>query len=488
MKNLSFIWIAAIIMSVPKVSFSFCGFYVAKADAKLFNETSQVIVVRDDNKSTITMSNDYQGDVKEFAMVVPVPVVLKENDIKIADRYIFDMLDAYTGPRLVEYFDENPCYERHHYWKKSEAMPSSSVNMDMSMSEKESIKLGVTIEAKYTVGEYDILILSAEQSDGLKIWLKKNGYQIPDQAEEVLDPYIKNNMKFFVAKVNMKEKASAGLDYLRPIQISFESNKFMLPIRLGMANANGAQDMMVYAFTKSGRVEVNNYRTVEIPSNKEIPTFIKDDFGRFYYDLFEKAYERNHKKAVFLEYSWDLSSSNFVKCDPCAVDPPTYTQLKDAGVFWVEKAYSRGWGDADYKGEVFITRLHIKYDRKNFPQDLIFQTTPNQASYQGRYILNHPVEGNLNCKESVNYYKKVLNRREKELENLAMLTGRDINQYDYYIKTYEKKWKRAVEEHGINKGEIFDTDIFKKTYPYSLWLIIFIVGLSLLRKVEKLRS
>jgi hypothetical protein len=31
--------------------------------------------------------------------------------------------------------------------------------------------LGVTIEEKFTVGEYDILILSAKESNGLATWL-----------------------------------------------------------------------------------------------------------------------------------------------------------------------------------------------------------------------------------------------------------------------------------------------------------------------------
>ena len=64
----------------------------------------------------------------------------------------------------------------------------------------------VKIEAKYIVGEYDILILSAKESRGLKTWLNENGYKIPANAEEVLDPYIKSNLKFFVVKVNEEEK------------------------------------------------------------------------------------------------------------------------------------------------------------------------------------------------------------------------------------------------------------------------------------------
>ncbi|MFY7862048.1 MAG: DUF2330 domain-containing protein [Chitinophagales bacterium] len=89
--------------------FAFCGFYVAKAVTKLFNKSSQVILTRDGETSTVTMSSDFEGDVKDFAMVIPVPVVLKQEDIKISERNVFDFLDAYSAPRLAEYHDENPC-------------------------------------------------------------------------------------------------------------------------------------------------------------------------------------------------------------------------------------------------------------------------------------------------------------------------------------------------------------------------------------------
>src|SRR5438034_885746 len=127
----------------------FCGFYVAKADTKLFNRASQVVLVRD-------------------------------------------------GDRTV-----------------------------------------MTIEAQYSVGEYDISILSAQESSGLETWLRENGYRIPTGASNVLASYLKQNMRFFVARVNLTKQATLGFTYLRPLQVAYESPKFMLPIRLGMVNANG---------------------------------------------------------------------------------------------------------------------------------------------------------------------------------------------------------------------------------------------------------
>ena len=97
-----------VVWSAPTV-FGFCGFYVAKADTKLFNKASQVVLVRDGDRTVMTMANDFKGDLKEFAVVIPVPTFLQREQIHVGDKALVDHLDAYSAPRLVEYFDENPC-------------------------------------------------------------------------------------------------------------------------------------------------------------------------------------------------------------------------------------------------------------------------------------------------------------------------------------------------------------------------------------------
>src|SRR5260370_33554531 len=130
---------------------------------------------------------------------------------------------------------------------------------------------GVTSEVEYTIGEYDILILSAQQSAGLETWLRENGYRIPAGASAVLSSYLKQNMRFFVAKVNLAEQAKLGFSYLRPLQVAYESPKFMLPIRLGMVNANGSQELFVYALTRKGRIEAPHYPTTRLPADVDPP-------------------------------------------------------------------------------------------------------------------------------------------------------------------------------------------------------------------------
>src|SRR3989441_583340 len=196
--------IALCLLASAPLTYAFCGFYVAKADTSLFNKASQVVLVRHEDKTVLTMANDYQGSPKEFA----------------------------------------------------------------------------------------ILILSAEQSEGLETWLTQNGYRVPKGAASVLGSYIKQNMRFFVAKVNLQEKARLGYTYLRPIQVAYESPKFMLPIRLGMVNAEGPQEMFVFTLTRGGRVESTNYRTVRVPTDVDIPEFVRPGFTTFYRTVFDKRYDR----------------------------------------------------------------------------------------------------------------------------------------------------------------------------------------------------
>ncbi|MEL7489940.1 MAG: DUF2330 domain-containing protein [Pseudomonadota bacterium] len=397
---------------------AFCGFYVAKADTKLFNKASKVVIMRDDDRTVITMANDYQGELKEFAMVIPVPVVLEEEQIHVTDNAIIDHLDAYSAPRLVEYFDEDPC-TRYEYDQVTVTARRLGAPEAAAAQEK---SLGVTIEAEYTVGEYDIQILSAGQSDGLAIWLKENGYKLPEGAERTLDSYIKQNTKFFVAKVNLEEQAQTGLKYLRPLQIAFESPKFMLPIRLGTVNADGKQELFAFTLTRKGRVETTNYRTVKLPSNMDVPLYVKDEFGDFYKSMFQTAAKKENGRAVFLEYAWDMNW-----CDPCAADPLSDDELRELGVYWVGDGAQNRRGGKSAARDVFVTRLHVSYDAETFPEDLMFKETNDRSNFQGRYVLRHPYKGDAQCKAADDYRAGLPKRFESEAQTLARLTNWDID-------------------------------------------------------------
>lgn len=436
--------LALALLAGGRSAHAFCGFYVAKADTKLYNQASQVVLVRSDDRTVMTMANDFKGDPKEFAVVIPVPTFIEKGQIHIADRALLDHLDAYSAPRLVEYFDSNPC-ERIVFDKMMMAAPGYSAAPAAGRAERAK-SLGVTIEASYTVGEYDIVILSARQSGGLETWLRENGYRVPPGAARSLGAYIKQGMRFFVAKVNLEEQSKNGFSYLRPIQVAYQSPKFMLPIRLGMANAAGPQELFVYALTRKGRVETTNYRTVRLPSGQDVPLFVKNEFAGFYRAMFGRQVRKEDMRTVFLEYAWDMSW-----CDPCAAEPLSQEELRSLGVFWLGDEAPGGAArpasrPRQQASDVFLTRLHVRYDAAHFPEDLVFQETADRENFQGRFVLRYPWTGRDRCAAAGEYRRELTRRWNQEARTLASLTGWDLN-------TIRGKMNLPAASSGTDAGE-----------------------------------
>lgn len=421
--RLKLLLVVLVAMLAPAGASAFCGFYVAKADGDLSNQASKVVFVRHDGKTVITMVNDYQGALQEFALVVPVPSVLQRGQIHVTENALVDHLDAYTAPRLVEYLDEDPCRLR----EEPRTLALAASPQQAAPGEGR----GVTVEARYVVGEYDIVLLSAEQSGGLVAWLRQEGYRLPDGAEAALAGYLAAGMKFFVARVNLEEQSKLGFSYLRPLQIAFESEQFMLPIRLGMLNATGPQELFVFLLSREGRVEAANYRTIAIPTDVELPLFVEEEFARFYGAMFD-AVARENRQAVFLEYAWDISW-----CDPCAADPLSFEELRELGVFWIleQMELARPQPGGTFSPDVFVTRLHLRYDAEHFADDLHFRETGERANFQGRYVLRHPWRGDPLCEAARDYLRALPERFEQQAQNLARLTRWPIDRIRSKMET-----------------------------------------------------
>lgn len=472
-------------------SFAFCGFYVAQADAKLFNKTSEVIIARMGDQTVVTMSSDFEGPVQDFAMVIPIPEVPTRAMIRVADPNIFGKLDAYSGPRIVEYFDSDPCEANYEDdWGGFDDFDSGFESEEADSEEETDEKNQVTIKARYTVGEYDIIILSAKESGGLVRWLTANEYKIPEKAKRLLQPYIKNGMFFFLVKVNLDKMPAGEKQDLRPLQLTYASDRFMLPIRLGMANAEENQDMIVYAFSDRGRIECTNYRTVEIPTDVRVPEFAADTFGAFYNDLFNKSWKDAGENVVFTEYSWNLDADNYTKCDPCATTPPNYAELREAGVFWLDTHPKEGWRGCDYDGELHFTRMHVRYRTETFPQDLMFQDTPDKDPFQGRYVVHRVADSYFECKVGQQYLQALIGTRKAELKTMEKLTGWNPHDFEGYAYAYSSFMKKAPwlekkkEDEKRNFWFVWVGDFFKNA-PVILWILLGLTLFLLLFRQKK---
>ncbi len=305
---------------------AFCGFYVGGADAKLFNDATQVVLLRHGQRTVLSMQNDYKGPPERFAMVVPVPVILKKEDVKTLDKSVFERIDQLTAPRLVEYWEQDPCAKRDEADDDTATRSRSTTMAKGAAAAEPSQDLGVTVEAQFAVGEYEIVILSAKDSSGLDTWLKQEKYTIPDNAEPYFRPYVQAGSKFFVAKVDVqKVKSENGRTALSPLRFHYDTQDLALPVRLGLINSSGTQDLIVNVLAKGQRFEPANYPSVTIPTNLDVAEGGREHFGRFYTALFDRTVEKN-PKAIVTEYAWDAST-----CDPCPGPALTSSDLITLG-------------------------------------------------------------------------------------------------------------------------------------------------------------
>jgi len=433
-------------------AWAFCGFFVAGSDAKLTNNASQVVLLRKGNRTVMTMSNTYQGPPQDFAMVVPVPVVLQKENVRTLPADVFDKVDSLSAPRLVEYWEQDPCRSEDYEGALQPMATAKSGHDDMEDSDRPRKRdLGVRVEARFVTGEYEVVILSAKESTGLETWLRLGHYNVPRGAAAALAPYVRDRSKFFVAKVNINkvQRNAAGVVQLSPLRFSFDDNQLRLPVRLGLLNASGKQDLIVYIVHPTARFEVANYANAFIPTNLEVGAAVSSNFPAFYAELFDATVERMGRKVVVTEYAWQTSG-----CDPCPTPPLSLDELSSLGMDVLE-----GIGAAppepppsmpgSTKPSVIareqiastqarpaprfvgpqpswvITRLHARYDKESLSEDLVFREAPpaiggranwNGATegdagaqvmrdggvdnnFQGRYIIRHYWTGPIACQD-----------------------------------------------------------------------------------------
>ncbi len=406
---------------------AFCGFYVSGADAPLANNATSVVLMREGLRTVLSMENNYQGPPEAFALVVPVPVVLQKESVKTLLPQVFRKIDQLSAPRLVEYWEQDPC-EPPVQMVPFGPRAAGPVTPSPAPGGKAD-DLGVKVEAQFTVGEYEVVILSANEAAGLEIWLRKNRYNVPTGAAPYLKPYVASGSKFFVAKVDpQKVRFEQGQARLSPLRFHYDSDDFRLPVRLGLINSTGTQDLLVHVLARGQRYEVANYPNVTVPTNLDVDPKAREQFGPLYAGLFD-ALLAQKPGAVVTEYAWDAGS-----CDPCPLPPLDAAELASLGADVLPSSPSseatanrppggpvRPWFAGRASGFV-LTRLHARYGKASLGEDLVFRAAPpisggrevragaegaleqgskpdGSNNFQARYAIRHPWEGPIECKE-----------------------------------------------------------------------------------------
>jgi hypothetical protein len=384
---------------------AFCGSYVGSGDTELYNSASEIVVVREGSRTTLTMANDYEGLLDEFAMIVPVPEILTEEDVRVVDPGVFTTLRRYSAPRLVSY----TCDQLYPDPERSFPMTGNPLGCtggygdsgsdgDADSNGSNNYSYGVQVESRFIVGEYEIVILSAEESGALLGWLDSEGYTVPTNTSTLIQEYLDAGSYFFAARV-FADRLPDGQDSLSPLQFGYDAEVFSLPIRLGTANSSGVQDLIIYGIASlaDGRLGISNYDEATVPSTCLTDT---DDLGAFYQDAFEEAVDGDEASWV-TEYGWAVEEVS-VKCDPCPEDidagqPISTSELFSLGfdLDSVSDDTTYGYSNYFYVPDYYFTRLHVRYTPEQATQDLTLYHSRITEDTQQRYIVYESYLENL---------------------------------------------------------------------------------------------
>ena len=411
------------------------GFARRKPDGSValtYNDAWRAAVMRVGQRTVLSLQNSYLGPPEDFALVVPVPVVLERANVRTLPAGLFERVDRLSSPRLFELFEEDPCEAAAEAASNADAREGGTGSRAKG-EEGSSGAARVKVEAEFSVDEYDVVILSATESTALERWLVDNGYGIPPGAEPYLRPYVVGGSKFFVAKVNASRvKFRWGRAVLSPLRFDYETPTFTLPTRLGLVNSNGVQDLVVYVLG-AGRYEPSNYESVFIPTNLAIREEAATAFDSFYASLFDRTAAR--AGVVVTEYAAPASQ--------CALCPDGAAPLspEDLRLLGADVATAPPEG-------LVLTRLHARYRKETLGEDLVFRPAPPVRGgsdpwemrdrpraaqpaaingFQARYIVRHPWPGTLDCASPVFGAWHTSSDRQRQRRPVAPPIRRDLD-------------------------------------------------------------
>lgn len=397
--------------------------FVGRDEALRTSRVTQVALLRDGDRTVVSIASDYEGPPQDFAMVVPVPRVVRARDVKVLPPELFDRVDALTAPRLVELWERDPCDDAPDYRISAYSVDGAIVPVAKDPRDRPvSFEPGVIVDAQFAVGEYEIATLSARSSLGVEAWLRARGYQVPEGVAEALRSYVQRGMKFLVANVDVDKvrRDASGRVRLSPLRFHYDDPIFRIPVVVGLPSAADAHDMFLYVLARGVRYQVAEYDNIVIPTNLDVRDAVRDGFARFYAALFNEIVQE-FPDAIVTEYTWSTAS-----CDPCPVEPLNVHELAALGLDALP-AYRRWFVHPRTTSELrlgatlVLTRLHARFSGRSRGHDMVLKAGLSIVggherwsddtwishgylsvldagdAFQARYVVRHPWRGPIEC-------------------------------------------------------------------------------------------
>jgi len=385
---------------------AFPGLYFASSNARVTNNATQIVVMREKTRTVMSIQPDYQGPVENFVLLLPVPASFTAKDVKTMSRTMFERIELYGAPRLVEYWEVDPCSSG----IDNAPDAGSGVNVTRGFGGQQ----GAKVEARFAVAEYDVAVLGAKESSGIVDWLKANKYFVPPGADAYLKPLVESGSRFLAVKLDGKKLLfQNGIATYSPIRISYESDKFTIPLRYGLPDSPGVQEVVINVLARHQRYEAANYPNAFVPTNIDVVDGAKTQPATMYTAIFDATVAKT-PRAFVTEFAWDATA-----CDPCTTPPLMADELWTFGADQMGAAPSELANPATFGSGFVLSRLHARYKKDELTEDLVLRAADPVAggreernatgaldhgaapassnAFQARYAVRHAWSGKLSC-------------------------------------------------------------------------------------------
>jgi hypothetical protein len=264
-----------------------------------YNPASAVVIVRDGRRTVLTIEAAYVGPPTELSLVVPVPSAIGRDAVRTVTGTAFRRLDQRTAPRVRHVFPPCPVPRRAALASAEGAGGSMDSAGRSAGAAPPQDEFGVEIEDEWPLDEYDVTLLSAEESTGLLAFLRERGLDLPRGATPMLRGYIETGHRFVLFRADPSRAQRVGETMvLSPLQLEYDSEQLVVPVRLGTLNSPGEQELLLYVISTEGRFEVANRPGVVAPTNLRMRRDARGAFAELYTSITDEIFRRTPGAAI----------------------------------------------------------------------------------------------------------------------------------------------------------------------------------------------
>mgnify|MGYP000610042456 CR=1 FL=1 len=273
----------------------------------------QVLFVRDGDFMETHIRVVYDGDVENFAWVIPL-FTESTPTFTVGSDALFGRLevDSRATFPLTNIGGENDCSD----WGDSggDATGGFVPTLDIGGGNEPP-----TVETQGTVGSFEFAVLSGGTVESLMQWLEGNGYQQDPAAEPILEDYLMEGAKFAAVKL----AASADAEAIHPIAVRYEGMSPCVPLRLTAIAAEEDMGVRLFALDHE-RLVPQNFEHVYLNwlrlqnwnafNYRELVTMAVDEAGGRAFTTEYVGSSAIVERWGIWERSWDASA--FVELEP----------------------------------------------------------------------------------------------------------------------------------------------------------------------------